>query len=184
MSTVKSFQEALATLVTGELCSAASNTAPEGYIGAAAECVRFEMLSPLGAGRGLDTSGSRQILIVEDFEPFSRYLRNLLSALGFTNVVQARDGDQAVELVRELQPGLILLDLGLPGLCGLEVARQVKTISPQSQILIVSAETCEEIVEEAMSAGARGYVFKYCARTDVALAISAILHGETFVSPR
>jgi DNA-binding NarL/FixJ family response regulator len=128
--------------------------------------------------------GSLQILIVEDFEPFSIYLYSILSALGFRNVAQARDGDQGVELARKLQPDLILLDLGLPKLSGLEVARQVRTISPQSQILIVSSETSDEMVEEAMKVGARGYVFKYCASTHVALAIRAIRNGETFVSPR
>ena len=128
--------------------------------------------------------GNLQILIVEDFEPFSAHLCGILGGLGFTNVVRARDGEQAVQLARELQPDLVLLDLGLPKLSGLEVARQVRTISPQSQILIVSSETSEEIVEEAMAVGARGYVFKYCARSQVAVAIRAVLNGETFVSSR
>src|SRR5215468_3092586 len=127
-------------------------------------------LTPLFAGGGGHTSGSLQILVVEDFEPFSGHLCSILRNLGLTDIVQARDGEQAVQLTRELQPGLILLDLGLPKLCGLEVAKQVRTISPQSQILIVSAETSEEVVTAAMAIGARGYVFKYCASTHVALA--------------
>ena len=134
--------------------------------------------------RGLHTLADLQLLIVEDFAPFSAHLCGILNGLGFTNVVQARDGEQAVQLARALQPDLMLLDIGLPKLCGLEVARQARTISPQTQILIVSSETAEEIVEEAMSAGARGYVFKYCAGTHLALAIRAVLNGETFVSPR
>ena len=141
-------------------------------------------LTPLFAGGGGHTSGSLQILVVEDFEPFSGHLCSILRNLGLTDIVQARDGEQAVQLTRELQPGLILLDLGLPKLCGLEVAKQVRTISPQSQILIVSAETSEEVVTAAMAIGARGYVFKYCASTHVALAVRAILNGETFVSRR
>jgi DNA-binding NarL/FixJ family response regulator len=128
--------------------------------------------------------GDLQFLIVEDFEPFSTHLCRILGSLGFTKVVQAGDGERALHLAGELQPDLILLDLGLPKVCGLDVAKQVRTISPQSQILIVSSETSEEIVDEAMARGARGYVFKYCVHTDVAVAIRAILNGKTFVSRR
>jgi CheY-like chemotaxis protein len=184
MSTVKLFKGTLAPFVRGELWSRESSVALEDCSRASTERVKFEILDPLVATRGLHTLGSLQILVVEDFEPFGTFLGNTLSTLGFTNVVQARDGEQAIQLARELQPDLILLDLGLPKLSGLEVAKQVRTISPQSQVLIVSSETLKEIVEEAMAAGARGYVFKYCAHTHVALAIRAILNGETFISPR
>jgi CheY-like chemotaxis protein len=184
MSTVKSFKVTLATFVKGELWSQESSLALEDCSRASTECVKFEILNPLVATRGSHTLGSLQVLVVEDFEPFGTFLCNTLSTLGFTNVFQARDGEQALQLAQKLQPDLMLLDLGLPKLSGLEVARQVRTISPQSQILIVSSETLNEIVEEAMAAGARGYVFKYCAHTHVALAIRAILNGETFVSPR
>ena len=136
------------------------------------------------AARGLHTLGKLQLLIVEDFEPFSAYLCGILSRLGFTNVAQARDGEQAIELAQKLQPDVVLLDLGLPKVSGLEVARRLRAISPRSQLLIVSSETSMEIVEEAMAAGARGYVFKYCASADVAPAIGAILNGEKFVSAK
>ena len=184
MSTVRPFPPTLAPCVKDELWSQGSSVALKGCSQATTDREECEILKGLLEVRGLHTLGDLQILIVEDFEPFSTHLCGILGSLGFTNVVQARDGEQAVELARELQPGLILLDLGLPKLGGLEVARQVRTVSPQSQILIVSSETSEEIVEAAMAAGARGYVFKYCARTHVAVALRAILNGETFVSPR
>jgi CheY-like chemotaxis protein len=184
MSTVKSFKVTSAPLVNAELWSQESSAALEDCSRASKDYVKPEILNRLVATRGLHTLGGLRVLVVEDFEAFGRFLCNTLSTLGFTNVVQARDGEQALQLAQKLQPDLILLDLGLPKLNGLEVARQVRTISPQSQILIVSSETLDEIVKEAMAAGARGYVFKYCAHTDVALAIRAILNGETFVSPR
>lgn len=184
MSTVKPFQQTLAPVVKEESWSQKSGVAMRGCSQATTDREECVILKGLLEVRGLHTLGDLQILIVEDFEPFSTHLCGILASLGFTNVVQARDGEQAVQLVRELQPDLILLDLGLPKLSGLEVARQVRTISPQSQILIVSSETSEEIVEECMAAGARGYVFKYCVRTQVGLAIRAILNGETFVSSR
>ena len=167
-----------------ELCSQASSATLKGCAQATTDYEEYGILDGLPAARGFHTLGNLKILIVEDFEPFSIHLCGIVGSLGFTKIVQARDGEQAVQLAGKLQPDLILLDLGLPKLSGLEVAREVRTISPQSQILIVSSETSEEIVEEGMAAGARGYVFKYCARTQVALAIRAILNGETFVSSR
>jgi len=181
---VKQFKGNLAPFVKREPCARRASAALLGCSQAITGFAKCEILNLFVTTKGLHTLGSIQILIVEDFEPFAMRLCSILRTLGFTDVVQARDGEQAVQLAGELQPGLILLDLGLPKLSGLDVARQVGAISPQSQILIVSSETSGEIVEAAMLAGASGYVFKYCASTDVAPAVRAVLNGEKFLSAR
>jgi DNA-binding NarL/FixJ family response regulator len=82
----------------------------------------------------------------------------------------------------ELQPALIVLDIGLPGLNGLEAARRIRKLSPQSTILFLSQESSPDIVQEALSLGALGYVMKAHAAIDLLIAVEAVLRNEQFVS--
>ena len=98
-------------------------------------------------------------------------------------VGQASDGLEAVEKAEELQPDLILLDLGLPKLNGMEAARRIRELSPNSKILFLSQDSSTEIVEEALRLGAQGYLLKSEA-TELPLAVDAITRGTWFVSRR
>jgi CheY-like chemotaxis protein len=92
------------------------------------------------------------------------------------------DGLEAVQKAEELQPDLIVLDIGLPTLNGIEVARRIHTLSPKSKILFLSQESSAPVVQEALSLGGSGYVVKPDARSELPTAVNAVLRGETFVS--
>jgi len=123
-----------------------------------------------------------RVLVVEDFVEFRRAVCTLLQAKGDFQIEQASDGPEAVLKAEELQPDLILLDIGLPKLNGLEVARRAHEIAPSAKILFVSVESDTDLVREALSLGA-GYVHKPRVESDLLPAIEAVLRGEKFVSP-
>ena len=92
------------------------------------------------------------------------------------------DGLAAVEKAVELQPDLILLDIGLPTLNGFEAARQIHKLVPESKIIFFSQESSSDMVQEALSIGAWGYVVKTSAATDLRAAVEAVMSGKRFVS--
>lgn len=92
------------------------------------------------------------------------------------------DGLEAVQKAEELRPDLILLDIGLPTLNGIEVARRIRKLSPESKIIFVSQESSADVVQAALALGAQGYVVKAQAATDLVAAVEAVLAGKTFVS--
>lgn len=123
------------------------------------------------------------ILLVEDFEPFRNLIRILLEGKPHLQVIaEVADGQEAVRQAAELKPTLILLDIGLPSLNGLDVARQVRELSPDSKILFVTQESSPELVQEAISLGASGFVTKTRVANDLVLAVEAVLSGGTFIS--
>ena len=124
-----------------------------------------------------------RVLVVEDYEPFRRYICATLGKNpGFCVVREVSDGLQAVHEAEALQPDLILLDIGLPGLDGIEAARRIRALSPDSKILFVSQESSLDVVEEALSSGAFGYVVKAHAASELLPAVEALLQGKRFVS--
>jgi DNA-binding NarL/FixJ family response regulator len=126
---------------------------------------------------------SHKILIVEDFAPFRQFIVSELQRRPeFCVVGQASDGLQAVERAEELQPDLILLDIGLPSLNGIEVARRLRKLSPNSRIIFVTQELSPEAVEEAFSLGASGYVVKVHADSELLAAVDAVFGGQKFLS--
>jgi DNA-binding NarL/FixJ family response regulator len=133
-------------------------------------------------GGKLETSSAR-VLVVEDSEPFRNFIRSVLGKRPELQIVgQVTDGLQAVQKAEELKPDLILLDFGLPTLNGIEVARRVRTLSPESRILFVSQELSASVVQGALAEGAKGYVLKTDARRELLTAVDAVLRGEHFVS--
>jgi DNA-binding NarL/FixJ family response regulator len=92
------------------------------------------------------------------------------------------DGLEAVQQAQQLQPDLILLDIGLPTLNGIEAARRIREVSPASKILFVSENRSVDIAEEALNIGAGGYVVKSDATSDLLPAVKAVLEGKRFIS--
>src|SRR5215471_12810831 len=102
-----------------------------------------------------------RVLIAEDYPQFRRFLVSALqSRLDLQLLSQVDDGSQAVRKAQELQPELILLDIGLPTLNGIEAAKQIRSLSPHSKILFVSQESSTELIQVALQSGAQGYVLK------------------------
>jgi DNA-binding NarL/FixJ family response regulator len=123
-------------------------------------------------------------LVVDDHEDLRKLLRWMLQEKTECVVIgEASDGLQAIEQAKELQPDLILLDLALPKLNGMEAARQIRKACPQSKIIFLSQDSSPEIVEGALLLGAAGYLLKSDA-TELPLAVDAVLRGEVFVSRR
>jgi len=124
-----------------------------------------------------------RILIVEDHDDLRALLRSLLENETQCVVIgEASDGLQAVERAQELQPDLILLDLSLPKLNGMEAGRRIRKISSRSKILFLSQEPDFEIVQSALRLGA-GYLLKSDAK-ELPAAVHAVLEGRKFVSDR
>jgi DNA-binding NarL/FixJ family response regulator len=123
-----------------------------------------------------------KILVVEDYEQFRRFVCSLLQQKPEYQITQASDGLEAVQKAKELQPDLIVLDIGLPGLNGLEAARRVRKFASGARVLFISQESSPEVVQEALILGARGYVHKSRAASDLIRAVEAVFRGEQFVS--
>jgi DNA-binding NarL/FixJ family response regulator len=125
------------------------------------------------------------VLVVDDYEPWRRRIRiSMLRRMPHTRVVEALDGLEAVQIAPELNPDLVLLDIGLPNLNGIEVAHRLCKTVPGAKVIFLSQETDEEVVRAALSTGAKGYVVKIDAESELLPAIEAVFRGETFVSSR
>ena len=124
-----------------------------------------------------------RVLVVEDYEPWRRYFSTALQNQPELQVIgEVSDGLEAVQQAEELQPDLILLDIGLPTLNGIEAARRIRKVSPASKILFVSENRSANIAGEAMSTGASGYLVKSDARSELLPAVRAALEGKQFIS--
>jgi len=102
--------------------------------------------------------------------------------LDFQVIGEASDGLEAVQKSEGLRPDLVILDLGLPGLNGIEAARQIRQCSPKAKILIVSQESSPDIAREAFENGVLGYVVKGYAGSELLPAVDSVLRGCQFVS--
>jgi len=122
-----------------------------------------------------------RILLVEDHEPVRRFISAMLQSADF-HVFHAADGLEAVEKALELQPDLILLDIGLPKLNGIEAAKRIRTLAPWARVLFVSQESASLIVQETFQVGGCGYVHKPLVWSDLVPAVKAALNDKRFVS--
>jgi DNA-binding NarL/FixJ family response regulator len=126
---------------------------------------------------------SLSVLVAEDYEPFRRLICSMLGKKPELRIVgEATDGLQAVRKAGELKPDLILLDIGLPTINGIEAACRMSRLVPAAKILFVSQNNDPDLVEAVLSNGAKGYVRKENVRTDLLPAIDAVLCGDRFVS--
>jgi DNA-binding NarL/FixJ family response regulator len=128
---------------------------------------------------------SVRVLVVDDHAGVRNMICSLLSQESAVNAVfQAANVEEAVTKADLLQPDLVLLDIGLQGITGLEAARQIPKVSPQTKIIFLSQHDSLHIANEALKIGAHGYVSKMDAGTELLKAIQSVREGTRFVSQR
>jgi len=126
-----------------------------------------------------------RVLVVDDFQLVRQWVCAALGNGQDLQVVgEASDGLEAVQKAVELKPDLVLMDIGLPCLNGIEAARRIRELVPEAKILFLSQETSAEVIQEALSLGTSGYVVKVNAGIDLLPAIEAVISGRQFVSGR
>jgi DNA-binding NarL/FixJ family response regulator len=124
-----------------------------------------------------------RIVLVDDFEPWRTYVRSVVDDHPrFEIVAEASDGMEAVRRVQELQPDLVLLDIGLPSIDGIAAARLMRGVAPDAKILFLTQNRHSDIAEAALDAGGHGYVVKSDCGHDLLIAMATVLQGEKFVS--
>ncbi len=126
---------------------------------------------------------SIHILIVDDYADWRRQIPLVLRARPEWQVIaEASDGIEAVQKAQDLKPDLILLDIALPKLNGIEAARRIRQLSPTSNIIFLSQNKDPDVIRAALGTGALGYVHKTDVERELPLAVNAVLRGEQFIS--
>jgi DNA-binding NarL/FixJ family response regulator len=126
-----------------------------------------------------------RILLADDHEIVRRGLISLLkSHAGWEVCGEAQDGRQAVEKVKALRPDIVILDLGMPNLNGLEATRQILRDNSQAKVLVLTITDADEVVRAVLDAGARGFVLKSDAARDLVAAVEALQSDKTFFTSR
>jgi DNA-binding NarL/FixJ family response regulator len=126
-----------------------------------------------------------RILIADDHDVARRGIRSLLEVHpGWEICGEAKDGREAVECATKMKPDLVLLDIGMPGLNGLDAARQIHAVCPETRILILTMHDTEQLVREVLAVGARGYLLKSDSARDLVAAVEALQNHRTFFTTR
>ena len=122
------------------------------------------------------------VLLVDDLGEFRAAISSLLRKQPELQIVaEASDGVEAVEKSQQLQPDIILLDIGLPRLNGIAAAQQIREVAPQSKIIFVTQETSADIMKKAIGSGGMGYVVKTKVESELLKAIELVLEGKQFI---
>jgi two-component system, NarL family, response regulator NreC len=121
-----------------------------------------------------------RILVVDDFEPWRQQVCSMLqnTAGVFHVVAEAADGLETVQKAQKLKPALILLDIGLPNLNGLDAARRIRQVAPDAAIIFLPQNSDKDVVLAALSTGAQGYVLKTDAGSELLPAVAEALGGD------
>ena len=129
-------------------------------------------------------NGKQRIMIVEDHTLLRAGLRALLSQDPETDIVGESDnGRDAIRLVGKLKPQLVIMDLSMPGMNGIEATRSIKRHFPETKVLILTLHKTEEYIHESLGAGANGYILKDATHDELRVAVRSILNGKTYLSP-
>lgn len=123
------------------------------------------------------------VLVVDDYEPFRRFVCSIIREMQDMQFIgEASDGLEAIRKAEELNPDLIVLDIGLPTVSGIEVARRISKLRPACKILFLSQGSSADVAQAAFSTGAMGYVVKAHAGSELLPALEAVRKGTYFVS--
>jgi len=126
-----------------------------------------------------------RVLLADDHALVRAGIRALLQGLeGVTVVAETGNGAEVLELARMHRPDVVLLDISMPGLSGLDVSAQLEQELPEVRVVLLSMHANEEYVLQALRAGAVGYMLKDSATAELELALKAVMQGETYLSPR
>ncbi len=129
-------------------------------------------------------NGNMRVVLVDDHALVRAGLRSLLEKMpGVEVVLETGDGRRVSKQLREVEADLLLLDIALPGLNGLDVASRVRREHPDLSIIMLSMYSNEEYVLQALRAGANGYLLKDSATAELELALQSVRHGKTYLSP-
>jgi DNA-binding NarL/FixJ family response regulator len=135
--------------------------------------------------RGVSKMSVARILVADDHDVVRRGLRSLIEEQQHWKLVaEAKDGREAVAKVSELKPDVAILDISMPSLNGLDAAKQILKLNPQTKVLILTVHDSEQLIENVLNAGARGYILKADAGRDLILAVEALLAGKTFFTQK
>ena len=131
------------------------------------------------------SAASVKILVVDDHDIIRRGLKDLLNARsGWEVCAEAKTGKEAVTLAEQLKPHIVVMDISMPDLNGLEAARRIHRILPKTGILILTMHFSDQLVREVIEAGARGYILKSDADRDLVAAVECITNRRTFFTSR
>lgn len=125
------------------------------------------------------------IVVADDHEIVRRGIRATLEGMPGCSVVgEAADGEEALEIVREKQPALAVLDVTMPRMNGFEAAAAIREVSPETDVLVLTMHDSQQVVREVLKAGAKGYLLKSDAGRELAQAVQAIREGRTYFTQR
>ena len=124
-----------------------------------------------------------RLLLADDHRMLRDSLRRSMEENGFDVVGEAGDGAEAVQLAQELRPDVVLMDVSMPNLDGVEATRQITRLVPEAQVVMLTMHADGEVMARAIQAGAIGYLVKDCAITDVVSAVRLAASGESVLSP-
>jgi DNA-binding NarL/FixJ family response regulator len=144
-------------------------------------------VAEVGTSQTVEPSEQRQdglrVLIVDDHDLFRTGLRNLLEEQGIQVVGEAAAGGEAIRAVRELAPEVVVMDLNMPGMTGVEATRQITAIAPLTRVLVLTISDQDSDVLDAILAGACGYLLKDSSIQELMAGIHAASVGESLISP-
>src|SRR4051812_27770360 len=126
---------------------------------------------------------SPRVLLVDDHEIYRAGLRGLLEEAGIDIVGEAANGETALTLVEEKHPNVVIMDLNMPGVGGIEAARQIATVAPLTRVIMLTVSSAAPDITDAVLAGACGYLLKSATTTEIVTGISAAARGEALLSP-
>jgi DNA-binding NarL/FixJ family response regulator len=130
-----------------------------------------------------ERSDPLRVLLVDDHDLFRTGLRNLLEEHGVTVAGEAATGSEAIKLVRELAPDVVVMDVNMPGISGVEATRQVTSLAPLTRVIVLTISDQDEDVMDAIVAGACGYLLKDASIQDLIRGIESAAVGESLISP-
>jgi DNA-binding NarL/FixJ family response regulator len=130
-----------------------------------------------------DPASSPRVLLVDDHEIYRAGLRGLLEEAGIDIVGEAANGEGALSLVEQKHPNVVIMDLNMPGMGGIEAARQIATLAPLTRVIMLTVSSAAPDITDAVLAGACGYLLKSATTQEIVTGISAAARGDALLSP-